>query len=84
MSKNNQTLNDENSLIDQNSDNKETISSNLLSKESSATTPDIPNFGWSAYAERINGRFAMIGFIAILIIELLSKQEFIVWSGLIH
>ena len=52
--------------------------------EASATTGDIPSFGWSAYAERVNGRFAMIGFIAILLIEAISQETFLKWSGLIH
>ena len=47
----------------------------------SATTPDIPNFGWTQYAERINGRFAMIGFSAIVIIELLNHSTFFNWAG---
>ena len=49
----------------------------------SATTPDEPNFGWSAYAERINGRFAMVGFVAVLIIEALSHDTFLHWAGLV-
>ena len=49
----------------------------------SATTSDIPEFGWSAYAERINGRFAMIGFIAVLLIEAISKVSFLEWAGII-
>ena len=47
----------------------------------SATTPDNPEFGWSRYAERVNGRFAMIGFIAILLIEILSNETFFHWAG---
>ena len=43
----------------------------------SATTDEIPNFGWSSYAERINGRFAMIGFFGLLLIELLSNNSFL-------
>lgn len=50
----------------------------------SATTPEIPSFGWSAYAERINGRFAMIGLTAVLLIEALSNQRFLDWAGLIN
>ncbi len=49
----------------------------------SATTPDPPAFGWSAYAERVNGRFAMVGFIAILLIEALNHESFLQWAGLI-
>jgi len=37
---------------------QETTSSSIKS----ATTNDVPNFGWSPYAERMNGRFAMLGF----------------------
>ena len=49
----------------------------------SATTNDIPEFGWSGYAERINGRFAMIGLIAILLVEAVSKISFLEWAGII-
>ena len=49
----------------------------------SATTNDIPEFGWSSYAERINGRFAMIGLMAVLLIEALSKISFLEWAGII-
>ena len=49
----------------------------------SATTSDVPSFGWSSYAERINGRFAMIGFAAILIIEAFSQNTFLHWAGLV-
>ena len=48
----------------------------------SATTNDIPEFGWSGYAERINGRFAMIGLVAVLLIEALSKISFLEWAGI--
>ena len=54
------------------------------SPATSATTIDEPAFGWSAYAERVNGRFAMIGFLAILIVEALSKQTFLHWAGLFN
>ena len=49
----------------------------------SATTNDIPAFGWSGYAERINGRFAMIGLMAVLLVEALSKISFLEWAGII-
>lgn len=41
-----------------------------------------PEFGWTQYAEQINGRFAMIGFAALLVTELLTKQDFLTWLGL--
>ena len=50
----------------------------------SPTTNEVPSFGWSGYAERINGRFAMIGFFAVLIVELLSNQSFLTWSGMLN
>ena len=49
----------------------------------SATTGEVPAFGWSGYAERVNGRFAMVGFIALLLIEALSGDTFLRWSGLV-
>ena len=49
----------------------------------SATTGDLPAFGWSAYAERINGRFAMVGLVAVVLIEALSGQTFLSWAGLV-
>ena len=47
----------------------------------SATTQDEPSFGWSGYAERVNGRFAMIGFTAVLLIEAFSGNTFLHWAG---
>ncbi len=49
----------------------------------SATTGDVPAFGWSGYAERINGRFAMLGFVAVVLIEALSGDTFLHWAGLV-
>ncbi|MFN5117336.1 MAG: chlorophyll a/b-binding protein [Cyanobacteriota bacterium] len=49
----------------------------------SATTGDLPAFGWSAYAERVNGRFAMLGFSAVVVIEALSHDTFLHWAGLV-
>ena len=40
-------------------------------------------FGWSTYSEITNGRFAMIGFLAIILIELFSKQSFLKWAGIL-
>jgi Chlorophyll A-B binding protein len=49
----------------------------------SATTHDVPAFGWSAYAERVNGRFAMVGFAAVLVVEAISGQTFLRWAGFV-
>ncbi len=40
-------------------------------------------FGWSSYSEITNGRFAMIGFLTIIFIELFSKQSFLKWAGIL-
>ena len=42
------------------------------------------NFGWNRYSEITNGRFAMIGLLSILIIEILSKKSFFSWAGFIN
>jgi hypothetical protein len=41
-----------------------------------------PSFGWTQYAEQLNGRFAMIGFVALLVMELITRQDFFTWIGL--
>ncbi len=53
------------------------------SPATSATTPDVPAFGWSTYAERVNGRFAMVGFVAVLLVESISGDTFLRWAGLL-
>ena len=40
-------------------------------------------FGWSSYSEITNGRFAMIGFLAVILIELFSQQSFLKWAGIL-
>ena len=44
---------------------------------------DMLSFGWSSYSEITNGRFAMIGFLAIILIELFSQQSFLKWAGIL-
>ena len=70
--------NHDNQLLD-----KEKTDSEIQTLSTSATTNDVPEFGWSGYAERINGRFAMIGLIAVLLVEVLSKISFLEWAGII-
>ena len=76
-----------NSNTENNLDNQliefETTDSEIENLKPSATTSDIPEFGWSAYAERINGRFAMIGLMAVLLVEAISKISFLEWAGII-
>ena len=51
--------------------------------EKSKNIEDEYKFGWSSYSEITNGRFAMIGFLAIILIELFSKQSFLKWAGIL-
>jgi hypothetical protein len=41
-----------------------------------------PAFGWTPYAEQINGRFAMIGFVGLVLLEFITGQGFLAWLGL--
>ena len=72
------------SLIEQQKDPNyinEQIEENKLD-EKSIEINDEYKFGWSSYSEITNGRFAMIGFLAIVLIELFSKQSFLKWAGI--
>ena len=60
----------------------EQIEDNKLD-EKSIEIKDEYKFGWSSYSETTNGRFAMIGFLAIVLIELFSKQSFLKWAGIL-
>ena len=51
--------------------------------EKSIDIKDEYKFGWSNYSEITNGRFAMIGFLAIILIELFSQQSFLKWAGIL-
>ena len=51
--------------------------------EESIEIKDEYKFGWSSYSELTNGRFAMIGFLAIVLIELFSKESFLKWAGIL-
>ena len=51
--------------------------------EKSIEIKDEYKFGWSSYPEITNGRFAMIGFLAIVLIEVFSKQSFLKWAGIL-
>ena len=51
--------------------------------EKSILVEDGYKLGWSSYSEITNGRFAMIGFLAIILIELFSQQPFLKWAGIL-
>ena len=75
-----------NSNKDQN--NEETIDEEKINPEEIKINEklieieDKYKFGWSNYSERTNGRFAMLGFLAIILIELLSQKSFLSWAGI--
>ncbi|MGG6298001.1 hypothetical protein ACQ4M4_26700 [Leptolyngbya sp. AN02str] len=41
-----------------------------------------PKFGFNEYAERLNGRAAMVGFVITLAIEFVTGQGVLSWLGL--
>ena len=89
-SKEEQTNSDATNLENENSEEKqkvpnyinEQIKDNKLD-EKSIEIKDEYKFGWSSYSEITNGRFAMIGFLAIILIELFSHHSFLKWAGIL-
>ena len=71
----------------QNNDEKIDIEDINSEKENSNQQPieieEKYRFGWSDYSEKTNGRFAMLGFLAIILIELFSQQTFLAWAGIL-
>jgi len=66
-----------------NENNENSDSKDLKLQKKPEELEDNYQFGWSNYSEITNGRFAMLGFLAIIIIELLSKQAFLNWAGIL-
>ena len=75
-----------NSNQDQNNeetmDVDKTNSEEIKIDEQTIEIEDKYKFGWSNYSEITNGRFAMLGFIAIILIELISQKSFLNWAGI--
>ena len=59
-----------------------TNSEEIKIDEQTIEIEDKYKFGWSNYSEITNGRFAMLGFIAIILIELISQKSFLNWAGI--
>ena len=76
---------DNENLVEQQKDanyiNEQTDDNKL--DEKSIEINDDYQFGWSNYSEITNGRFAMIGFLAIILIELFSHESFLKWAGIL-
>ena len=73
------------SLIKEQKDSNYIDENNIGNKldKKSKDIEDKYKFGWSNYSEITNGRFAMIGFLAIILIELFSQQSFLKWAGIL-
>ena len=67
---------------DENKELEKIDSNEINSDEQSIEIEDNFKFGWSNYSERTNGRFAMLGFLAIILIELISHKSFLSWAGI--
>ncbi len=53
--------------------------------EPTQTPQDIdPKFGFNTYAERLNGRAAMVGFLLAVAIEFTTGKGVLTWLGLIN
>jgi Chlorophyll A-B binding protein len=57
------------------------VSDKLRAAEKTIDPPTEPSFGWNVYAEQINGRFAMVGFVLLLALEWFTGQDFFTWLG---
>lgn len=42
-----------------------------------------PKAGFTAYAERLNGRAAMVGFVLVVVIEYVTGKGILTWLGLV-
>ena len=63
-------------------DVENTNSEDIKIDQQSIEIEDKYKFGWSNYSEITNGRFAMLGFLAIILIELISQKSFLNWAGI--
>ena len=63
-------------------DLEKTSSEEIKIDDQSIEIEDKYKFGWSNYSEITNGRFAMLGFLAIILIELISHKSFLNWAGI--
>ena len=83
---NSEAVNLENESSEKKQKDTDFINENRREKQLDEKSSDIEEkykFGWSSYSEITNGRFAMIGFLAIVLIELFSKQSFLKWAGIL-
>jgi Chlorophyll A-B binding protein len=58
------------------------VTDNIPAESKNSTAPIEPSFGWNTYAELVNGRFAMMGFVVLLGLEFFTGQDLWTWLGL--
>ena len=74
--------------LNQDQNKKETINKEIINSEENKSNQELIGiedkykFGWSGYSETTNGRFAMLGFVAIILIEFFSQKSFLTWAGI--
>ncbi|MFE4105001.1 hypothetical protein [Almyronema epifaneia] len=58
--------------------------SSVGSKSEPTAVPNLerPKSGFNEYAERLNGRAAMVGFIIVVLIEFVTGKGVLAWLGL--
>ena len=78
--------NNESSMVNRENENEGDLSTNksTIDLNKDCDPSNDYNFGWNRYSEITNGRFAMIGLLSILIIEILSKKSFFSWAGILN
>ena len=76
--------NTESSLINNENEGDDTANKSTKDLNKDYDSSNDYKFGWNRYSEITNGRFAMIGFLSILIIEILSKKSFFSWAGILN
>ena len=78
--------NNESSMINLENENEGDLTTNksIVDSNKDCDPSNDYNFGWNRYSEITNGRFAMIGLLSILIIEIISKKSFFSWAGILN
>ncbi|MEB3291657.1 MAG: chlorophyll a/b-binding protein [Synechococcales bacterium] len=56
---------------------------NPITQPTSQPQLEDPKFGFNGYAERLNGRAAMLGFVIAIAIEFVTGQGVLTWLGLV-
>lgn len=52
---------------------------NVYAIEPKMYVDDVQRFGFNEYAERLNGRLAMIGFVSAIAVEVLTGHGIVTW-----